>query len=151
MEPFSSVLFVTVGRKAGAALEAPLILVVEDDEAVQNVLDDTLTEGGFKVAAARTGEEAVTLIKGARIPYRALVTDIQLRGRFDGWEVARAAREVDASFPVVYMSAANADRWPVDGVPNSLMLRKPFAPTQLLTAISQLLNAAPPMKSSTDS
>jgi hypothetical protein len=34
----------------------------------------------------------------------------------------------------------------IQGVPNSLLLAKPFAPAQLVTAISQLLNAgAPPL------
>jgi hypothetical protein len=31
-----------------------------------------------------------------------------------------------------------------EGVPNSIMLAKPFAPAQLVTAVSQLLNSAPP-------
>lgn len=61
-------------------------------------------------------------------------------GRFDGWEVARAAREIDHDFPVVYMSGMAADQWKVQGVPNSVMLQKPFAPAQLVTALSQLLN-----------
>ena len=33
----------------------------------------------------------------------------------------------------------------VKGVPNSVMLAKPFAPAQLVTALAQLLNAAPPV------
>jgi DNA-binding response OmpR family regulator len=72
--------------------------------------------------------------------YRALVTDINLAGGTDGWEVARAAREVDPEFPVVYMTGAAADEWAVQGVPKSVLLAKPFAPAQLITAISNLLN-----------
>src|SRR3954454_15465544 len=34
--------------------------------------------------------------------------------------------------------------WPSKGVPNSVLLTKPFAPVQLLTALSNLLNAANP-------
>jgi hypothetical protein len=49
--------------------------------------------------------------------------------------IARAS-----SFPVVYMSGVAADEWLVQGVPNSIMLRKPFAPVQLVTAVSNLLN-----------
>ena len=82
-----------------------------------------LIDGGFETAIARTGEEAVTLIKGARLPFRALVTDIRLLGRFEGWDVARAPREIDPIFPVVYMSGVAADQWNIKGVPNSIMLR----------------------------
>ncbi|MBR1092066.1 response regulator [Bradyrhizobium manausense] len=115
-------------------------MLVEDDDAIQGIVDDALREGGFDVASSKTGEEAVTLLKGQLISYCALVTDINLLGRFNGWEVARAAREADPSFPVVYISGAAVQDWPAQGVPNSIILQKPFAPAQLTTAVSQLLN-----------
>ncbi|SEB99515.1 response regulator [Bradyrhizobium erythrophlei] len=118
----------------------PTVLLVEDDDAIQGIVEDALTEGGFKAAIARSGEEAVTLLKSRLVAYCALVTDINLLGRFNGWEVARAAREVDPNFPVVYISGAAAHEWPARGVPNSTILQKPFAPAQLTTAVSQLLN-----------
>jgi DNA-binding response OmpR family regulator len=121
-------------------VELPVILVIEDDEGVQGVVGDALTEGGFEAAAARTGEEAVTLLKGRQTQYCALITDINLLGRLNGWEVARAARKIDPNFPVVYMTGAAADDWAIEGVPNSILFRKPFAPAQVVTAISQLLN-----------
>jgi DNA-binding response OmpR family regulator len=112
----------------------PVILVIEDDDAIP----------GFEPAIAASGEEAVTLLRGHKGRYRALVTDIGLRGRMAGWEVARLAREIEPEFPVVYISGASAADWPVKGVPNSIMLEKPFAPAQLVTAISNLLNSATP-------
>ena len=122
--------------------ELPTI-VIEDDDAIQGIVEDALSEGGFETAIAATGEEAVTLLKGRNVTYRALVTDINLLGRFNGWEVARAAREVDPAFPVIYMSGAAVEQWPIQGVPHSIMLQKPFAPAQLVTALSQLLNIGP--------
>lgn len=121
-------------------MELQTVLVVEDDEAVQGLVADVVNDGGFEPATARTGEEAITLLKGRQTHYCALVTDINLLGRLNGWEVARAAREIDPNFPVVYMTGAAADEWAVQGVPNSILLRKPFAPAQIVTAISQLLN-----------
>jgi len=38
------------------------------------------------------------LLRGRRSNYRALIIDISLRGRMDGWEVARQAREIDPEF-----------------------------------------------------
>ncbi|HVD83557.1 MAG TPA: response regulator [Bradyrhizobium sp.] len=122
----------------------PVILVIEDEEAIQSLVEDALSEGGFEPAIAASGEEAVTLLKGRINNYRALVTDISLRGRIDGWEVARQAREIDPQFPVVYISGASADDWASKGVPNSIMLSKPFAPAQLVTAVSNLLNTGTP-------
>ena len=122
----------------------PVILVVEDDDGIQTVVDVALDDAGFEPAIAASGEEAVTLLKGTKIAYRALVADIGLRGKIDGWEVARQAREIDPEFPVIYMSGARATDWPSKGVPNSIMLEKPFAPAQLVTAVSNLLNSGSP-------
>jgi DNA-binding NtrC family response regulator len=137
-------------QSQGPQCTAPVILVIEDDQSIQGVVEDALTEGGFEPAIALSGDEAVTLLKGGLTKYRALVTDISVRGRIDGWDVAQRAREIDPEFPIVYMSGTSAADWPSKGVPNSIMLAKPFAPAQLVTAVSQLLNAGsrrPPQRS----
>ena len=121
-----------------------VIMVVEDDQQIQSLVEEALSDGGFEAAIAGSGEEAVTLLRGNRSHYRALVTDINLLGTMDGWEVARQAREIDPAFPVVYMTGAAADQWASHGVPNSVLLCKPFAPVQLVTAIANLLNAGTP-------
>jgi DNA-binding response OmpR family regulator len=124
--------------------ELPIVLVVEDDQSLQSIVEESLTDGGFEPAIAASGEEAVTLLKGGLTKYRALVTDINLRGRMGGWEVAKRAREIDPKFPIIYMTGASADEYGSHGVPNSILLTKPFAPAQLVTAVSQLLNAGTP-------
>ena len=129
---------------SGDCLELPIILVVEDDDLVQSLVEDALKEGGFDVAIVASGEEAITLLKGQKGKFRALVTDINLRGKTDGWEVAQRAREIDPKFPVIYMSGVAAADWASKGVPNSIMLEKPFAPAQLVTAVSNLLNSGTP-------
>ena len=134
-------------RSAGRValdVDLPIILVIEDDDEIQGLIEDTLSDGGFEPAIAASGEEAVTLLKGRTTNYRALVTDIGLRGKMNGWEVAQQAREIDPEFPVVYMSGAHAADWASKGVPNSIMLEKPFAPAQLVTALATLLNTGTP-------
>ena len=122
-----------------------VVLVVDDDPSILSIVEAALTDGGFGLAIASSGEEAVTLLKESKPKCRALVTDIDLgQGKMDGWEVARLAREIDPAFPIIYMTAASADNWAANGVPNSILLTKPFAPAQLVTAVSQLLNAEPP-------
>jgi DNA-binding response OmpR family regulator len=124
--------------------EAPLILVVEDEYPLQAVVEDALSEGGFESDILSSGEEALTLFKGGTKNYRALVTDVSLKGNLSGWEVARQVRAIDPGCPVVYMTGAAADEWASQGVPNSILLQKPFAPAQLVTAVSQFLNSGTP-------
>ena len=117
----------------------PVVLVIEDDPDIQFFLEEALRDGGFEPAIAGSGEEAVTLLKAFRSNYSALITDIKLLGRLDGWHVARAAREVDPAFPVVYITGAAPQEWPMWGVPDSVLLTKPFASDQLVSAISRLI------------
>jgi DNA-binding NtrC family response regulator len=91
--------------------ELPVILVVEDDQSLQALAEETLTDGGFEAAITPSGEDAVTLLTSNKGKYRALVTDINLSAKMDGWEVAQHAREIDPSFPVLYMSGAQAADW----------------------------------------
>jgi DNA-binding response OmpR family regulator len=129
----------------GALEDLFLILLVDDDPMIHGIVEAALTDGGFEPAIAPSGEEAVTLLKESKSKYRALVTDIDLgQGKMDGWEVAKHAREIDPAFPIIYMTAASADQWPANGVPDSILLTKPFAPAQLVTAVSQLLNTGTP-------
>src|ERR1700682_842070 len=128
-----------------AALEEALaILVVEDDQSIQSFVEEALSDGGFEPAIASSGEEALTLLRGSR--YRVLVIDIRLgKDRIRGWDVARRARAINPELPVVYITGADADEWAVQGVPNSVLLTKPFAPAQLVTAVSNLLNTGSPI------
>lgn len=130
-------------RGGDAAVEDLLvILLVEDEELIRNVVEDTLDDGGFKVVLAESGEEAVKLLDASDPKYRALVTDIKLggHGTLTGWDVARHARSIDPELAVVYMTGDSAAEWASQGVPNSVLLTKPFAPAQLITAVAQLLN-----------
>jgi DNA-binding response OmpR family regulator len=120
------------------------LLVVEDDQLIQAIVEEALADGGFQLAITPSGEEAITLLQDDKSQFRAVVTDINLLGKLDGWEVARAARETDPKMPVIYMTGSHGEEWASKGVPNSVLLAKPFAPAQLVTAISQLLNATPP-------
>jgi len=124
--------------------ELPVILVIEDEYPVQGMVEEWLTEGGFSADILSSGEEALTLFKSGLKNYKALVTDVGLKGRLSGWDIARRIREIDPAFPTVYMTGAAGSEWASQGVPNSILLTKPFAPAQLITAVSQLLNAAAP-------
>jgi DNA-binding response OmpR family regulator len=119
------------------------IMVVEDDQSIQSIVEEALSDGGFEPAIASSGEEALMLLSGSK--YRVLVIDIKLgKDRIRGWDVARRARAINPELPVVYITGANANEWAMQGVPNSILLTKPFAPAQLVTAVSQLLNTGPP-------
>jgi DNA-binding response OmpR family regulator len=116
-----------------------VILYVEDDGVVRLSLTAALEEAGFVVREVGTGREALAVLE-ADGGVRGLVTDVNLGTEPDGWDIARRARERDATLPVVYVSGESQDAWSVNGVPNSVMIAKPFVPTQVVVALSMLLN-----------
>jgi CheY-like chemotaxis protein len=121
---------------------ATLLLLVEDDDAVRPIVEDALREGGFELEIADSGSEALAILESHKDTLHGLITDINLGDGPDGWEVAKRGRELIPTLPVVYMSGASGHEWPSKGVPHSTLIAKPFAPAQLITAISMLLNTS---------
>lgn len=119
-----------------------LILVTEDESLIQALLVDALEEAGFAVIAADDGGSAIRLIDAQHASLAGLVSDIRLGDGPDGWGVARRAREFRPDLPVVYTTGDSAADWAVNGVPKSVLVQKPFAAAQVVTAISTLLNDA---------
>jgi DNA-binding response OmpR family regulator len=119
-----------------------LIIVVEDDELVSMTLSETLEEAGFMPEQAKTGKEALALLEARHEDIRGIVTDIELGKGANGWDVARRARELIPQVPVVYMSGTHESEWTSHGVPSSTFVGKPFAPMQIVTALSLLLNVS---------
>ena len=76
-----------------------------------------------------------------------MLTDIRLGSGPSGWDVARHAREANPIVPVVYVSGDSASDWVVYGVPHSIMIPKPYAFPQVVTAVSTLMNAPDQLRS----
>lgn len=55
--------------------------------------------------------------------------------------MARNARSSYPSMPVVYVTAESADDWAVQGMPNSVLISKPFVDAQIVTAVATLLHS----------
>src|SRR4051812_42175310 len=112
-------------------MEAPKLLLVEDDFDIRDLLKVALEDAGFDVLATRNGKEAVVELATDATRFKAIITDIDLGDLPDGWDIARNAREHVLDMPVVYMSGAGGHDWPSRGVPNSVFIAKPCVAAQL--------------------
>jgi DNA-binding NtrC family response regulator len=127
---------------ADTTARAHSVLVVEDEAMVAADLEDTLAQAGFEVATVGNFDDAMATL--AAQTFSALVTDINLdsSGSPHGWQIARRVREINPALAVVYITGASAEAWSAQGVPRSLLLQKPFAPAQLVTAVASQINEA---------
>ena len=119
-----------------------LLLLVEEEDAIQMLLEHTLTDKGFGLVIASGGEQAIAELDADATRFRAVVTDIKFTPGPTGWEVARHARRLVPEMPVVYMTGGSGHDWEAEGVPNSILVFKPFAPAQIISAVTTLLNGA---------
>lgn len=119
---------------------ARMVLLVEDDPMLQLDAEETLTAEGFEVLAVSNGPQAIAELDKDAERFNAVVTDIRLGDGPTGWDIGRRARERVRSMPVVYMTADSAKAWASQGVPNSILIQKPFVSAQLILAVSTLLN-----------
>lgn len=115
-------------------------LLVEDEEAVRNLLVLALTETGMELHHASNADEAET--QAASIPeLKLLITDVGLPGR-SGPELATRVREIHPGVQVLFISGYAEDvafRRAV-GEGGHEFLQKPFLPQELIERIATLVN-----------
>ncbi|WP_426038878.1 response regulator [Brevundimonas sp. DC300-4] len=116
------------------------VFVVDDEALILLTIEHALQDGGFDHKSAMSAEEAVTLFREHGENCRALITDVNLGGELKGWDVARNAREKFPTLPVVYVTGDSAHEWAANGVPNSILVSKPFVAAQIISAVATLLN-----------
>lgn len=81
------------------------ILLVEDDEAIREMVDSYLTMEGFNVTTAINGEEA--LQNCLQNTFDLVILDIMIP-KLNGLEVLKIIRE-QAALPIIIMSAKDSD------------------------------------------
>jgi heterodisulfide reductase subunit A len=114
------------------------ILVVDDELIVRDSLKEWLeVEGGFRVAMAESGPEALERIKTDG--YQLMLLDIKMPG-MDGVEVLQKAKELFPDLPVVMMTAYATVETAVEAMKIGAMdyLIKPFDPDALIPKIVQI-------------
>jgi DNA-binding response OmpR family regulator len=120
----------------------PRVLVVEDDEAIAQVLQRSLRMEGYDVRIADDGIIALD-VAHAFLP-DLVILDLGLP-RMDGIEVARTMRETD-DVPILVLTARDAVESRVEGLDAGAddYLVKPFERQELLARLRALLRRRPP-------
>ena len=117
-------------------------LVVEDDQAICELISDTLALAGFEAHCVQTDRDAYAAL-AERPAIDALVLDINLGRGTTGYDIARFARQSMPGLAVIYVSGeASETSFSAFGVPDSVFVAKPFNTDDLLAALQSKLAAA---------
>jgi DNA-binding response OmpR family regulator len=82
--------------------EETRILVVDDELSVRFLLSEELTQQGYRVSTAASGEEAVAMLEQAT--FDLMLLDLKMPG-MDGIEVMQAARDLAPQTVVIMLTA----------------------------------------------
>ncbi len=116
------------------------VLLVEDDDAIADMLRGFFERDGYRFLHALTGEEAVERLRLR--PVSAILLDLNLPG-MDGVETCRRIREF-AQTPVIMLTARDTEVDKVLGLEMGAddYVTKPFSPRELMSRVKAVLRRA---------
>lgn len=115
--------------------EQPAILVIDDDLAMQTVLEIALREAGYRVFLASDGEEGVQ--KLMTLKPNLVISDIMMP-QMDGVEAFQRIKDQlqEDGIPIFIMTALNRKPWFADlEAEGAVILQKPFEVERLIELI----------------
>jgi PAS domain S-box-containing protein len=128
-------------RAARDARGRETILVAEDDPAVRELIENTLTRQGYTVVSAAGGAEAMAALERHGGPVDLLLTDVVMPD-MDGLQLFQRVSELRPDTRVLYMSGYADEAIAHHGViPKKVnFIQKPFAVRNLAAKIRDVLN-----------
>jgi two-component system OmpR family response regulator len=115
------------------------ILIMDDDLALQTVLEIALREAGYEVILANDGQEGIEKLKTLRPDL--VISDIMMP-QMDGVETFQQIKEQlqDNGIPIFIMTALNRKPWFADlEADGAVIIQKPFEIDQLLRLVHDML------------
>ncbi len=116
------------------------VLLVEDDDDSREIMAEVLAVAGYTVHSVATGPEALRTLAESSVD--VVVTDLGMPG-MGGLEMARAAREIAPSVPVVLVTGwtEHRDVERARGREVEAVLLKPVDPDKLTAVVASTLAA----------
>lgn len=112
------------------------ILIIDDDQAVREVLEETLTNEGYAVSVAEDATTGVQMVKEQ--PIQIVVTDFQLPD-FDGLEVIDRISRIDAKIIPIVMTGFGTVECAVRAMKAGAFdfITKPFDPDTAIVVVQK--------------
>ncbi len=116
------------------------ILVVDDESIMQEILGDFLREEGYGVDVAGSGEEGVELAQTHL--YDCAIVDLMMPG-IDGIETMQQLREIDATLPVIMVTAFASVESAVEAMKQGAReyITKPFKNDEVLVVLQNAIHS----------
>jgi DNA-binding response OmpR family regulator len=116
------------------------ILVIEDSDSVREMIETLVSARGHEVEAVPTGSKGID--SAMAHPPDAILLDLHLAGGFDGFDVCKKLREVEATreVPIIVISALSDDASKQRALEAgaTAYYTKPFSPTALLKELETI-------------
>ena len=119
-------------------MEAPKILVVDDESRMRKLVRDFLEKKNFQVLEAGDGEEAMDIFYEEK-DIALILLDVMMP-KMDGWEVCREIRK-NSKVPIIMLTARGDERDELLGFDLGVdeYISKPFSPKILGARVEAIL------------
>jgi two-component system, cell cycle sensor histidine kinase and response regulator CckA len=114
------------------------ILLVEDEDAVRAFGARALTNKGYEVLTAETGEAGWTVFENLDKPIDLMVTDVMMPG-MDGPTLAKKIREKQPDLKIIFVSGYTEDKLKDHMDDHTFFLPKPFTLKELAAKVKDVL------------
>ena len=114
------------------------VLIVEDEFLIRLTLSEVLSDEGYEVLEAGSGDEALRLLEGAA-DVAVLLTDIQLPGSLDGRALVQRIRQERPDLPVIFMTGRPEAMGDQATGTHDLYIAKPYLPSEICQAVRKML------------
>jgi len=130
--------------RASTKRGAETILLVEDEEAVRDLIQTVLVEHGYDVIPARDPRHAEQLASSYAREIHLLLTDVVMPGT-SGRELATRITPLRPGIRVLFMSGYTENVITTGGMLEQglAFLQKPFSPAVLVEKVREVLSRAP--------
>ena len=115
------------------------ILLAEDEQALGQIVKESLETRNFEVIYCKNGEEALQCYH--KLQPEILVLDVMMPKK-DGFTLAQEIRALDTHIPILFLTAKSQTRDVLEGFHHggNDYLKKPFSMEELIVRIHNLLN-----------
>ncbi len=119
-------------------MEKETILVVDNEDAIRETLKKILEREGYKILAAKNGQEALNILKEKKV--HLIISDIGMP-KIDGHKLLKLAKSIRPEIEIVLMTGHGQTEQGLEAIKDGAFdfIQKPFTKLALFKTVKQAL------------
>ena len=132
-------------KKSAKTLSKPRILVIDDEKVIRRGCDEVLTQEGYEVFLAESGEQGLNMIKKEH--FDIILLDLMMPG-LSGFDVLSHVKALHPDTSIIVITGYATIENSIEAMKNGAFdfMPKPFSPDQLRVVVSKAIEHTSALK-----